>query len=440
MGQAGKSISMLFRLVLVLVASASVSSLSTGEYTVDDIVQRYRNLTRASREVSLFAEQPQYDTSCVKAAIMPILSKCLKTPLNEMDPKIRAMTAAKLSVCEFEVANVEYPLECRSRGRVLATVMDPTEYSACVMALEKKSQWWTTYSGYYRSIGELCHQESLPYEKDEIWSMFLGVTSYYSEVFDSLHDCVEVSRRLKRESEESLAQLRRFMAQVERECGESKHQLQTMWSHVTSQMSKMGEMSANVTALARQSSEAVESNLVSFFEDIDLEFSRQLDLLRLRFVTDLEERDMLMAQSLEETSNGLQRLYSQLLRTVDVHRELDASLEGASRSAHHLNGSLSKMDHHVDDLTAGMVEAKELMVDITDLLETSPVLRAVLYLSSGLTTSLQGSLAFLVMTSVAFLLLVMLSLRVNVLKYIGILVLSGVFGLIIVTVEQAARL
>lgn len=125
---------------------------------------------------------------------------------------------------------------------------------------------------------------------------------------------------------------------------------------------------------------------------------------------------------------------------MDVHRELDASLEGASRSAHHLNGSLSKMDHHVDDLTAGMVEAKELMVDITDLLETSPVLRAVLYLSSGLTTSLQGSLAFLVMTSVAFLLLVMLSLRVNVLKYAGILVLSGVFGLIIVIVEQAARL
>jgi major membrane immunogen (membrane-anchored lipoprotein) len=400
---------------------------SDDQYTINDILQRYRNLTESHREISFFQNQPEYDTSCVKAAITPILSQCLKKPLSELDPRARSQTAAKLSICEFEVAGIEYPDECHTRGGYFFG-SDSVDYNSCVLALEKKSQWWTSYSGYYRSIGDICLQETLPYEKEEIWNMFLDVTTYYGKVFDCLHDYVDMSQKFKDESEGTFDKMREFMEQIQKESTRSKNEFRLMWDYINKQMETMSQMGANVTAMAKLQSDSIGQNMFSFFDSIDAEFSQQLDILRLKFITDLEERDLLMHKSLDDTRVLLQGLNGLTLRTVDLHRELNDNLEANTESARALDESLSSIDDHVDGLTIEIKDAKELMTDINDILENNVLVRTLLYVSREVSMTLEFLILFSGISIMCFVCFILLSYRVNVFKYIGILFVSVALG------------
>lgn len=410
--------------LFLLPLAHGLSTKNDGEYAILDILQRYKNLTQP-REITLFEQRPELDTSCVKSALSPILPKCLKNA--DLDPVLRSITAAKLAVCEFEVARIEYPKECQSHPGFFFG-KDSVDYVHCIKSMESRSQWWTSYSGYYRSIGDICHQQALPYEKDEIWNVFLDVTEHYDHILSSLHEYVATSQKFKEETVDSFGNVRKFMEEVHSDAEAQRDEFKMMWDHIHAQMTKISSMSVNVTSVALQHSDTLEKNMLSLMDSLDSEFSQQLDFLRLKFVTDLEERDMLMSQSLESTRLDLHNMHLLTLKTSVIHAELNENLQDSTGYAKALNDSLNGLDEHVGELTLEIDGTRELITDINDLMSGNPLVRTLLYLSREISLTLVPMIVFGTMSTMLFILFIVVSYRVNVFKYIGILTASLVIG------------
>lgn len=415
-------------LPLTAAALFSIHPSSSDSYTINDILFRYRNLTAQQREISFYKEQPQYDTSCVRTALDPILGQCLKSSVNDIDPQLRAATAAKLSVCEFEVAGIEYPEECHGRKGGYFFGGDSVDYALCVMTMEKRSQWWTTYSGYYRSIGEICLQESLPYEKEEIWKMFLDVTEHYENVFEVLQDYVDASEKFKMESKASFEKMSSLMNQMKASGEQNMDKIDMMWEYITKQMERLSSMSVAVTTLAKEQTDSLESNILSFFQSIDTRFTSELETLRNRFLSDLEQRDLLMSTSVEATRAALLTLNRQLSSTYEISKDLHLNVEASSQSADSLNESLSSMNGIVDSLKSGVKDATDVITTMNDVLLDNVLVRGMLFVASDWRVKLEAVLVTVTLTVVTFATCVMVSYRVNVFKYVGIFVVSVVVG------------
>jgi len=58
----------------------------------------------------------------------------------------RYIVAIRLTLCQLEIARFEIPRDCKNMN----------DYpSDCVVALGKVSQFWATYIGFYREVGQL---------------------------------------------------------------------------------------------------------------------------------------------------------------------------------------------------------------------------------------------------------------------------------------------
>lgn len=117
-------------------------------------------------------------SQCVHEALREIIPRCISNDLDGLESHIQKHAALKLSICEFENSKILYPSSCVSMS-------DETDFDWCISELEKAPQYWTTFSGYYRELTRICHEESLPYEKGQIVSLYTNITKVYKQV---LHD------------------------------------------------------------------------------------------------------------------------------------------------------------------------------------------------------------------------------------------------------------
>ncbi|GAV54307.1 hypothetical protein ZYGR_0AL00390 [Zygosaccharomyces rouxii] len=149
---------------------------------VESVHQRL--LSSSSREdiVSDEALQrnfPFLKSSCVRDALRTFLPICLKQGIESIESSFKVETAVKLSICEFQVAGLGHiPDSCKNTQT--DSMMD------CMIQLESSTQWWTTYSGNYQRLSSICFENSLPYEKEQILSLFLNITNIHSEINDNL--------------------------------------------------------------------------------------------------------------------------------------------------------------------------------------------------------------------------------------------------------------
>ncbi|KGQ89695.1 hypothetical protein MG1_04630, partial [Candida albicans GC75] len=93
-----------------------------------------------------------------------------------------------LSICEFENAEISYPSECRSQN-----------LDTCILLLEKSPQYWTTFSGYYREIRNICHQISLPFAKDQILQVYENITEFYRTLMDEMTSSNKYTENMQNE-------------------------------------------------------------------------------------------------------------------------------------------------------------------------------------------------------------------------------------------------
>lgn len=122
---------------------------------------------------------PFLKSSCVRDALEQFLPICLNQGVESIDTSFRVETAVKLSICEFQASGLGHIPEACNESNI-DSLMD------CMIQLESSTQWWTTYSGNYQRLSSICFENSLPFEKDQILSLFLNITNLQTEINENL--------------------------------------------------------------------------------------------------------------------------------------------------------------------------------------------------------------------------------------------------------------
>lgn len=117
-------------------------------------------------ERSLASLKPR--SSCGREVIQSALPHC-KSITSSQD---RVLIAINLSLCEFSAAGIDYPSVCA----------DAAKWRICASELEAKAQWWTTFSGNYREIGQIC----LEHQQDSVIESFIELHENLSHVHTAL--------------------------------------------------------------------------------------------------------------------------------------------------------------------------------------------------------------------------------------------------------------
>ena len=121
---------------------------------------------------------------CAKKALEPIINQCAEG-IETITPIQQKLIAIQLSICEFENAEISYPSECKSQ-----------KLDTCILLLEKSPQYWTTFSGYYREIRNICHQVSLPFAKDQILQVYENITEFYRTLMEEMTNSNKYTPRI----------------------------------------------------------------------------------------------------------------------------------------------------------------------------------------------------------------------------------------------------
>lgn len=176
---------MMLSLMLLPVLSLGFLMVIIQGHTADLVEHVQQRLLSSSSRDEIVSDEllqrnfPFLKSSCVRNSLILFLPVCLKQGIESVDPSLKVETAVKLSICEFEIAGLGYiPDSCKETNT--DSMMD------CMIQLESSTQWWTTYSGNYQRLSSICFENSLPYEKEQILSLFLNITNLHSDINDNL--------------------------------------------------------------------------------------------------------------------------------------------------------------------------------------------------------------------------------------------------------------
>lgn len=134
-----------------------------------------------------FELSENWRNDCAKKALEPIINQYAEG-IETISPFQQKLIAIQLSICEFENAEISYPSECRSQN-----------LDTCILLLEKSPQYWTTFSGYYREIRNICHQISLPFAKDQILQVYENITEFYRTLMDEMTSSNKYTENMQNE-------------------------------------------------------------------------------------------------------------------------------------------------------------------------------------------------------------------------------------------------
>lgn len=93
--------------------------------------------------------------SCHRDSIGHLLSSCFElqkaSNSQHVDSK-KAALAARIAICEFESAGIDYPRDCRALKGGRADHGD----DGCLRRLADRPQWWTTLSNSMQTVNVIC--------------------------------------------------------------------------------------------------------------------------------------------------------------------------------------------------------------------------------------------------------------------------------------------
>ena len=74
---------------------------------------------------------------------------------------------------------MEYPAVCDGVSTASASSISSNkdEIKQCLLNLQVNSQWWTTFNGYYQTVGSLCLEQSNTFHRDRILGVYEDMTS-----------------------------------------------------------------------------------------------------------------------------------------------------------------------------------------------------------------------------------------------------------------------
>ncbi|KAK9468921.1 Tht1-like nuclear fusion protein-domain-containing protein [Lipomyces arxii] len=116
-------------------------------------------------------------TSCFRDMLADILPSC-----EILTTQSRVVHAIKLTLCELGAVNIQPPNIC------LSELDDANNRQFCLDNLQSSPQFWTSFSGNFRSIGTICLAERKNHEKEEIIQLYQNLTDIQSHTLNILRE------------------------------------------------------------------------------------------------------------------------------------------------------------------------------------------------------------------------------------------------------------
>lgn len=323
-------------------------------YFMDEFLLNNLQFTESEFESLLYKTS---DSKCVQNAVRDLVHECVVSGADQVEPLRRKTLALKLSVCEFENTQVNYPEACQN-------VVEENEVNACIQSLQSSPQHWTTYSGNYRETFSICFSESLPFAKDQIIKVFYNVTKIYEklqvELAKSFHQSNEMREAVQKKFDKFMELLRSVVLQQEdyRERNREKYEhytsefeqtmqdsLVAFQSHVEASQNQYLHNTLLLDELAEklngfnQGVEVGSRTLHSFQKRLSLNLNQaELDTLSLisKIVSSLEKSELVGVQNLI-TANSLNLA---LRGSEEVSTQIETSLNTANDLARQHNSVL----------------------------------------------------------------------------------------------------
>lgn len=155
----------------------------------------------AQLEIAALGPDSSQHADCIREALSDLLPKCLvhspfgvgqnEQPKVNKQNSIVAFTLSDgercdygiaLSVCQFKATFMEYPVICNDatstrNNNSKNNNKNNNKTKACLIRLHENPQWWTTFNGYYQSVGSLCLEQANNFQRDRILTVYQDLTS-----------------------------------------------------------------------------------------------------------------------------------------------------------------------------------------------------------------------------------------------------------------------
>lgn len=240
---------------------------------------------------------------------------------------MRVKTAIHLSICEFESSGSRnFPIEC------LNDYMDINSYENCIHALESSPQWWTTYSGNYQNLPQLCFENALPFEKEQILELFLNITDLYSDFQSAIQThWLAFNTNLGTQAENSLNMLKHlfddYLVEFTKTKKDHEHQMQHEFTSMKS------EFQSDISALTE------------IVHEVDADILNDVTQLRISILSALKNTEETLFEQLAnqkkgaiQTTHEIAGLLSELaIQQKDLMGDIDGIFEGIIKSSMHKN-------------------------------------------------------------------------------------------------------
>ncbi|KAK9349733.1 Tht1-like nuclear fusion protein-domain-containing protein [Lipomyces doorenjongii] len=115
--------------------------------------------------------------SCFRNMLAVILPSCEILTTDE-----RVTFAIRLTLCELSAAHVQSPRSCSS------DLNEHLNRQSCLKDLEASPQFWTSFSGNFRSIATICLAERKNHEKEEVIRLHQNITAIQAHALHVLRD------------------------------------------------------------------------------------------------------------------------------------------------------------------------------------------------------------------------------------------------------------
>lgn len=145
--------------------------MSTAQLHMDLYDEVNSDLEHSLNDLEAFRVMDPH-SQCLRIALTEIIHQCRDNGLQSLTSTDRKYLALKLTICEMESFKLTPPMTCNN-------LYDEGQIDQCIVSIEKIPQYWTMFSGNYRDIRKICHEESIPHEKDEILNLYGNITKVF---------------------------------------------------------------------------------------------------------------------------------------------------------------------------------------------------------------------------------------------------------------------
>lgn len=297
-------------------------------------------------------QSAKVESNCIKEALGRILSICRDEGVEYLSIEERKYLALKLTLCEMNNLHIQIPQGCLN----LNTILD---YDDCIKILEKIPQYWTSFSGNFREIKKICFEESLPYEKEQILSLYTNITRLFikldKDFSNSLADSKIVQNNMKQKLDELVHQVEFITDMVMKTQHDTmkglkdttvdlqnsfENSLELIVSLTQVGKINLNEMAVNLNFLNKELSEILKAIVNSGIEKVMSELKETVDLKSheisdtlSQVVDDVKDKLEGMGSYLEETEKKEILIFKNLMETNNLVSRINEVLKDTGQNA-----------------------------------------------------------------------------------------------------------